>query len=450
MRFRMTRDFISRLSAGTFLTAALLGGGGLRAERPPNVLLIVTDDQGFADFGFQGSERIETPHIDALARAGIRFTNGYVSHPYCSPTRAGLLTGRYQQRFGHETNPAYLPDDHEVGLPVGEVTLADVLKEAGYVTGAIGKWHLGAGAPFRPLRRGFDEFFGFLGGGHDYFESAEPGAPAEEYTTALVDDGRRVELRGYLTDELARRAARFVRRHRKRPFFLFLAFNAPHTPYQAPERYRKRFKNLPDGPCRTYAAMISAVDDGVGRVVETLRKLGIYENTLIFFLSDNGGQTRFECADNGPLRGRKGLLYEGGVRVPFFLVWPGRLEPGTFEPLASSLDVFATSAAAAGARPSAERPLDGVDLLPFLTGREEGPPREALYWRVGGGVRWAVRRGSWKLVVGKEGTELYHVEADIGETRDLAGERPDMVRELTALYREWNVGMVPPRWRDPQ
>ncbi len=411
-------------------------------ERRPNILLIVTDDQGYADFGFQGSPRVRTPHIDALAGAGVRFTQAYVSHPYCSPTRAGLLTGRYQQRFGHENNPAYLPEDHEIGLPAAEVTLADVLKSAGYATGAVGKWHLGAGPPFHPRRRGFDEFFGFLGGGHNYFPAArENDVTTEEYTAALEHDG-------YLTDALSDHAVDFVRRRRDRPFFLYLAYNAPHTPYQAPWRYRRRVAGIA-GDCRTYAAMISAVDDGVGRLVDTLRQLEIDRHTVIFFLNDNGGQTLHECADNSPLRGRKGQLYEGGVRVPLVVAWPGRLAAGSYEPPVSSLDVFATAAALAGSRSPVGRVVDGVDLLPFLAGHREDAPHPTLFWRVGGGAGWAVRSGRWKLIGRRRGGELYDLDADAGETHDLAADHPQVVRELTGLYRAWNAELVPPRWRNP-
>ncbi len=465
---RMARHSIRGTGPRAFAAAAVLVlsvAGSTRADpaeaRRPNILLIVTDDQGYADFGFQGSPSVRTPHIDALAGAGVRLTNAYVSHPYCSPTRAGLLTGRYQQRFGHENNPAFLPDNEEIGLPVGELTLADVLGGAGYATAVIGKWHLGAGPPFHPRRRGFDEFFGFLGGGHNYFEDGGTGAgggiSTAEYTAALEHNGRHVSPTDYLTDAFSRQAEDFIRRHRDRPFFLYLAFNAPHTPYQAPEHYRQRFAEIDDGECRTYAAMISAVDDGIGRVVKTLRELEIDQQTLIFLLSDNGGQARDTCPDNTPLRGGKGGLYEGGIRVPFVVAWPGRLTAGsTYKALVSSLDVFATAAALAGPLAGRSAPgaptkpdVDGVDLMPFLTGRQTGVPRRALYWRVAGGVGWAVRRDRWKLIGKRRGAELYDLDADAGETRSLAPERPDLVRELAALYRDWNAKMVPPRWRNP-
>ncbi|MEE8523621.1 MAG: sulfatase-like hydrolase/transferase [Thermoanaerobaculia bacterium] len=447
------------LALATAAWCVLLSPTAVEARRP-NVLIIITDDQGYADAGFQGSERIPTPHIDALARAGVRFGSGYVSHPFCSPSRAGLLTGRYPQRFGHENNPAYLPADESVGLPVSELTLADVLQEAGYVTGLVGKWHLGAAPPFYPRRRGFDEFFGFLGGGHDYFEAAPPGGrrsggrrsgdPPEEYTVALERNGRPVELDAYLTDVLTDEATAFVRRHHQRPFLLLLSYNAPHTPYQAPPRYRDRFADIPDGDCRTYAAMIAAVDAGVGRVLAALREFDLDRRTLIFFLSDNGGQLRYRCADNAPLRGGKGTVFEGGIRVPFLATWPGRLPAGvTYQQPVTALDIFPTAAAAAGVDRSGRPALDGVDLLPYLTGDRESAPHASLYWRFGNGAGWAVRQGRWKLVKQRRRRALFDLQSDIGERRNLAARHPALVRELTAAYRSWSEEMVGPRWPNP-
>jgi len=448
----------ARLAVVAAVSCVSLSPAIVEARRP-NVVVLVTDDQGYADAGFQGSEKIPTPHIDALARAGVRFASGYVSHPFCSPSRAGLLTGRYQQRFGHENNPAYRPGDERLGLPVGEVTLADVLREAGYVTGLVGKWHLGAAPPFYPRRRGFDEFFGFLGGGHDYFESAAPEEPPAgsleespaEYRAGLERDGRPVPLEGYLTDVLSDEATAFVRRHRQRPFLLLVSYNAPHTPYQAPAGYRDRVAGLPDGDCRTYAAMIAAVDDGVGLIVSALRELELEDQTLIFFLSDNGGQRRYECADNAPLRGGKGTLYEGGVRVPFLAVWPGRLPAGTtYEPPVSALDVFPTAAAAAGAELPAGLVLDGVDLLPYLTGELGTSPHPSLFWRFGGGAGWAVRQGPWKLVKQDRRRQLFDLSSDAAEKYDLASRNRARVRELTAAYRSWSGEMIAPRWPNPR
>jgi arylsulfatase A-like enzyme len=278
------------------LAVLLHSWGVLRADQPkeprkPNVLLIVGDDMGYADVGFHGCQDIPTPHLDALAAAGMRFTNGYVSGPYCSPTRAGLMTGRYQQRFGHEFNPS-----GSDGLPLGEATLADRLKSAGYITGLVGKWHLGAAAELHPQRRGFDEFYGFLGGSHDYFKSA-----------GILRGTEPVSDLDYTTDAFAREAERFIDRHRSQPWFLYLAFNAVHTPMQATDKRLETFSGTADPKRRTYNAMMLAMDEAIGRVRSKLAEAGLDQNTLVVFISDNGGPTMRGTTTNGscntPLRG---------------------------------------------------------------------------------------------------------------------------------------------------
>jgi len=302
----------------------LLGGATLAIEPTlkPNVIIILADDLGYADVGFQGCKDIPTPHLDALAKAGVVCTNGYVSHPFCSPTRAGLLTGRYQQRFGHENNPAWLPEDQTVGLPVDQVTVANVLKKAGYKTGAVGKWHLGAHPAFHPNRRGFDEYFGLLGGGHQYFDhnqfKSNPMKAKQEYFIPLVRNEQPVEESAYLTDALGREAAAFVDAHRNEPFFLYLAFNAPHTPLQAPAQYLDRVKEIKDEKLRTYAAMICGMDNAIGLVTSKLKQHKLDQNTLVFFLSDNGGPVAVTNCRNTPLRGAKG---RGMTKVLPFLPW---------------------------------------------------------------------------------------------------------------------------------
>jgi arylsulfatase A-like enzyme len=429
-----------------------------RAARKPNILLIVADDMGYADVGFHGCADIPTPNLDALARGGVRFTNGYVSGPYCSPTRAGLLTGRYQQRFGHEFNPT-LQESRAVGagLPVTETTMADRFKAAGYRTAMFGKWHLGWQDEQHPMSRGFEEFYGFLDGEHSYLESRErPDSPVLDGRTPVA------EMK-YLTEELADRAEDFIRRQRAQPFFLYLPFNAVHTPMQASEKYLKRFEQIPDPQRRTYAAMLSAMDDAVGRVMAALRAAKLEEDTLIFFLSDNGGPTMPTTTVNGssnrPLRGSKRQTYEGGIRVPFVIHWKGRIPAGkTFEQPVIQLDVLPTALAAAviGVRPPGT--FDGVDLLPYLTGKRKGAPHEALYWRMGNMM--AIRRGPWKLVKTREGrldtdvaalgelseAALYNLAEDIGEQRDLAAEHPDKVKELTAAWQAWNSQLALPLW----
>lgn len=413
----------------------------------PNVVVILADDLGYADLGFNGCRDFDTPHIDALARSGVRFENGYVTHPYCSPSRAAILTGRYQQRFGHEANPDFLPDDDSVGTPTDEIFLPGVLKRAGYRSAAIGKWHLGDAPRFLPQQRGFDEFYGFSGGSFDYYGRPNPRQPRHR----IVRGAEPVPLDrlSYLTEEFSTEAVSFIQRNRANPFFLYLAYNAVHAPNQAPQHYLDRTRHIEYGARSVYAAQTVAMDDGIGRVLQTLDSNGLRRNTLVFFLSDNGG--RRDVADNRPLRGHKGVLYDGGVRVPFLLSWPARLRAGlTYRHPVSALDLFPTSMAAVGIASSPGQPLDGVDLLPHLTGARSYPPHDTLYWRVTGGQGYAVRHGRYKLVKrdATGATELFDLDSDPNERRDLAPQRPDVVAELQRLYARWDSQLIPPRWKD--
>ena len=433
------------LSRRAFL--ATCASVAVAAPTRPNVLLIVVDDLGYRDLGFQGAADAKSPHIDGLAKSGIRCTNAYVSHPFCSPTRAGMLTGRYQQRFGHENNPVYNPDDQQSGLPTDQVTMAQTLRAVGYRTGHIGKWHLGAAPKFHPLKRGFDESYGFLGGGHQYFTAQMEGRAAE-YLIPLERNGKPEKFEGYLTDRLSDEAAAFIKqRDAQQPWFLYVAFNAPHTPQQVQDPYLSRFPTVHDDKRKKLDAMVAAVDDGIGRILATLKQRKMERNTLIFFLSDNGGPIGINGSDNTPLRGAKGQLYEGGIRVPFVVRWPGRLKPGVYEQPMISLDIFATSAAAAGAKPAV---LDSVDLLPFLDGKNKGTPHKHLFWRTGGGVLWAVREGRYKLVRRRgEAPELYDLEADIAEAKDLSTVHPQIVLRLEAALNAWDNELVPPAFAGP-
>ncbi len=421
------------------------------AERKPNVLVIVADDLGYADVGVQGAKDIPTPHLDALARSGVRCLSGYVSAPYCSPSRAGLLTGRYQQRFGHEFNPATLASGGTgQGLPTGEVTVADRLKQAGYATGLIGKWHQGEEKPFQPQSRGFQEFFGFLMGSHSYVQALDPNRGP------ILRGDQPVPLTGYLTDVLADEAVAFVSRHAKEPFFLYLAFNAVHTPNEAPPEFLAKFAAIPDDTRRAHAAMTVSMDNAIGKVMTGLRDGGLDDKTLVFFFSDNGGPIG-KFASNGaintPLRGSKGDTWEGGVRVPFFVRWKGRLAAGkTYAHPVVQLDIAATALAAAGV-PMPK--LDGVDLLPYLGGKKAGPPHDALYWRFGD--QMAIRKGNWKLVRPDMSTDkefgpvaarpmLFDLVKDPGEAKDLAAAQPRRVEELMASWQKWNDTLVPPAW----
>ena len=425
-------------------------------RRPPNILVIVTDDMGYGDIGIHGSKDIPTPNIDALAKVGIRFTDAYVSGPYCSPSRAGLITGRYQQRFGHEFNLDMSPDYIAFGLPLSETTMANRLKDAGYKTALVGKWHLGFGDKFHPMARGFDEFFGFLGHSHSYLDT-------ESATPNPIFDGRKVVTDiPYLTDALTDRAVDFIKRQKSHPFFLYLAFNAVHTPMETTDKYLARFAHIEDKQRRTYAAMLSAMDDGIGKTLAALRAEGLEENTLIVFFNDNGGPTMAGTTINGssnaPLRGSKRQTWEGGIRVAFIIRWKGHLAEGKIDPRPIiQLDVLPTALAAAGVR--SQDQFDGVNLLPFLTGKKAGRPHDALYWRLGENM--AIRKGVWKLVRTQEGplkeansstfedlstAELYNLAEDIGETKNLAAVHREKVRELAADWRRWNKKLRKPLW----
>lgn len=454
----------------------------------PNIVLIVADDLGYGELGCYGGD-LPTPHLDRMAKSGVRFTNGYVTAPFCAASRAGMLTGRYQTRFGFEFNPIGAANaDPAIGLPSAERTLADLLHDAGYATGLVGKWHLGGTARFHPQRRGFDEFFGFLHEGHFYVPS-----PWEKHTTwlrrrSLPDGGRGrwassdgrivwsthlggdepaydadnpvlrggqpIEERANLTDAFTREATSFIRRHREQPFFLYLAYNGVHSPMQASDSWVQKFSKIEDVQRRIFAAMLAQLDDGVGQVLEALRTDDLDERTLVLFVSDNGGPTRELTSSNRPLRGEKSSLYEGGIRVPFVMQWKGRLPAGHVEPqMASSLDLFATAVRLVGQNglvKSDSATLDGVDLLPHLTASDERPIHELLYWRVG--PQAALRAGPWKLVrprtSGKPAPwELYQLNDDPSEAHNLAAANPEKVGELQARWQALDEQMVAPLWR---
>ncbi|MBX7168606.1 MAG: sulfatase [Pirellulales bacterium] len=407
----------------------------------PNIVVIVADDLGYGELGCYGGRQIPTPHLDALATGGVRMTDGYVSCPVCSPTRAGLLTGRYQQRFGHEFNPG--PETEaspDFGLPLDQTTLADRLQRAGYKTGMVGKWHLGYQPKFHPLSRGFDEFYGFLAGAHAYL----PGQ-RRQGDTPILRGREPVEAPEYLTDAFADEAVAFVDRHRSEPFFLYLPFNAVHGPLQATTPYEARFAELKRPNRRTFAAMLSAMDDAVGKLMGKLRAAGLEENTLVVFISDNGGPTPQTTSSNAPLSGFKGTVMEGGIRVPFMMQWKGHLPAGTtYSQPVIALDVVPTVLAATGQ--STADPLDGVNLLPHLQGENSAAPHERLYWRFG--QQSAIRQGNWKLLRSLGGKQqLFDLANDIAEEHDLSGERVETVKELQTAWEAWNAELVEPKWK---
>jgi arylsulfatase A-like enzyme len=443
----------------------LATAGSLIAADPrkPNILIIVADDMGYGDIGVHGCKDIPTPNIDSIAKNGVRCTNGYVSGPYCSPTRAGLLTGRYQQRFGHEFNPgAPAEKNADAGLPVTETTLAERLKAAGYRTGLVGKWHLGHTEKYLPTNRGFEEFFGFRGGAHPY-------TPGTKGHRAIFRGTKEVEESEYLTDVFAREALAYLDRHAKEPFFLYLAFNAVHGPMHPSAKHQKLFEGIKDEKRRTYATMLAALDDAIGQVLSKLKSLGIADDTLIAFVSDNGGPEAVNASDNGPFNGGKATTWEGGVRVPYLVQWTnGKLPAGTtYDHPIIQLDLAPTALAAAGAVVKSDAKLDGVNLLPHLRGETKEAPHQALYWRFGG--QMAIRAGDWKLTKAAtgggraggggaasrrekatvEGAKLFNLKDDIGEQTDLAAKRPDKAKELAGLWQKWNAELVDPIWGPP-
>jgi arylsulfatase A-like enzyme len=440
-----------------FLAASLAAFAA--PARRPNIVLILADDLGYGELSCQGNPQIPTPNIDSIARSGVRFTNGYVSAPYCAPSRAGLLTGRYQTRFGHERNVVgEMNLDPKIGLPLIETTFADRLKAAGYVTGAFGKWHLGAAPQFHPQGRGFDEFFGFLHEGHFYLPPPykggttrlRPNEPPYDERNPLLRGAQTVEERLYLTDAITREATAFIDRHAAQPFFLYTPYNAVHSPMQATTEYMRRFNAIGDEHRQVFAAMLSALDDGVGAILKSIRDRGLDRDTLVIFLSDNGGPTGELTSSNAPLRGFKGQLWEGGIRIPFMMRWEGRISAGrTLHQPVISLDLLPTALAAAGA-PAASG-LDGVDLLPLVAGSNDRPLHASLFWRYNSAL--ALRSGDWKLVRQPAGQraqgspfELFNLTDDIAEKRNLAETEPARAAELHAELERLNRQMREPLW----
>ena len=416
----------------------------LSAKDKPNIIILLADDLGWADLGYQGSDDIRSPNIDKLANNGIRFTDGHVSASVCSPSRAGLMTGRYQQRFGHEANSPPPTD----GMDLKQVTLADRLQEMGYRTGLIGKWHLGNQDEFYPTRRGFDYFYGLRSGSRSYFYHAKKDDKAGN-AKAIEENGKQVKFNGYLTDVFGQKAIDFIHAENDKPFFLFHSFTAPHGPMHATEDDKARFASIENTKRRSYAAMIWAMDRAIGKLVASLKETGRFENTLIWFLSDNGGATG-NASINLPLAGHKGIKFEGGTRVPFFAHWPKQFkEPETFDPMMISLDIMATSLAAAGAKDKDLKTLDGVNLLPFIQGEKATPPHQNLYWH----KLWfsAMREGPWKLIYVKDyGHALYNLEKDLSESTNLIQSEKKRSEQMITQLNDWKDGLEEPRWDEAE
>lgn len=438
------------------LTATAMSTAAAEPKRRPNVIVIIADDLGVGDVGAYGGPVARTPNIDALAEGGVRLTQGHVTAPVCSPSRVGLLSGRHNARYGFEHNPIGIRTEH---LPVTEPTIAHRMKALGYVTGHIGKWHLGWRPELRPDRRGFDSYYGMASGSR-FFPADMAGVeriafptlsdPDAGATTAgvitMTRNGQPETVTSNLTDRFTDEAVGFITAHRDRPFFLYLAYNAPHTPLEAEAARLDRFPAELRRDQRILAAMTAALDDGVGRITETLRAQGLERDTLVIFLSDNGCPRYLQgaCFDGG-LNGGKRHLLQGGLRVPFIVNWPGVLKAGRYDGVASSLDIAATALAAAGAETTPR--LDGVDLVPFLTGRRPAAAHPDLYWRAT--PSRAVRSGDWKLIQaetpqGARQTFLFNLRTDPGETRNLARAQPAIAARLANKLAAWEQGLPAP------
>ena len=440
----------------------------ISSARPPSIVLIFADDLGIGDVGVYGGTTIATPNVDALAAAGVRAAEGYVSHPVCSPSRAGILTGRYQARHGWEFNPA--GRDLDNGMSTSERTLANALKDLGYATGMVGKWHLGHKRGHHPMSRGFDEYFGVLAGGSIHIDSRKPGTETvgrprteRKERAAVYRSFEPVEVTGYLADVFTHEAVSFIEQHGDEPFFLGLSHTTPHSPLQATARYLEQYRHIEDARACVYAAMVASLDDSVAHVVAALREAGQYENTLIWFLSDNGCAEHIgNACSNAPHAGFKRYYHEGGVRIPFILSWPAGLPAvAVYDEPVIALDLLATFTGAAG-RPASTK--DCVNLLPYLKEERDGRPHDYLYWR--SGPNMAMRDHRWKLIRYRRAnldtaefdetgrltppaagwtaaaqlghvTMLYDLDNDPGETVNLANDHPDVVERLTARHAEW-------------
>ncbi len=422
------------------------------AQEKPNIVLLFSDDAGYADFGFHGSKIMKTPNLDKLAKQAVRFTQGYVSDPTCGPSRAGLITGRYQQRFGFEENnvPGFMSavsaaDGREMGLPVEEVTIADYMKKMGYTTSFYGKWHLGGDDRFHPVKRGFDEFYGFRGGARSYFPYSN--IPAQKMDLMERGFGNFVEPEQYLTDALAMEAIDFIERNAKakKPFFTILSFNAVHTPMDATKEDLDQFPEL-KGKRKIVAAMTLALDRACGKVLDKLKELGIDKNTLVVFTNDNGGPTDKNAGVNFPLSGTKSSHLEGGIRVPFLIKWPNNTGANTtYDYPISTLDLLPTFFAIGGGDVRTIKGTDGVDLLPYITGENTERPHEVLFWRKD--TRGVIRRGDWKLIrYPDRPAELYNIPNDISETHNLVSKHPKMVKEMFKELFAWELTLERPRW----
>ena len=422
------------------------------SNRSPNLIIILADDLGYADLGMHGSKQIPTPNIDQLGKEGIIFSNGYVSSSVCSPSRAGLITGRNQVTFGYNNNtgPDQMGFDPEYkGLPITEKTIADKLTSLGYATGLIGKWHLGEKPQFYPTKRGFDEFWGFLGGAHDYFKTNPDGAGME---CPIECNYKTPTPLSYITDDIGNECVDFIERHKIEPFFLYVSFNAPHSPMQAIKEDLKLFDHIEDDLRRTYCAMVYRLDQNVGKIIGKLEEEGLEPNTFVVFLSDNGGPAVDPISNgavNAPLRGQKTTLLEGGIRVPFIFKWPAMMDAGRrIDELVLSLDICPTFIEAAGGTISEKHNFQGVNIIPFITGQTDNVPHNSMKWSYT--VSTAIREGDWKLISLPDRLPmLYDLSEDISEQHNLALKNPDRTKRMLKELGDWEVHLPHPVFLEP-
>jgi len=450
---------VALLSALTLFTSniALANAGqdiGTKksAVKQPNIVLLFSDDAGYADFGFHGSKIMKTPHLDKLAKEGVKFDQAYVTDPTCGPSRAGLITGKYQQRFGFEENnvPGYMSensaaDGSDMGIPVEEVTIADYLKKLGYTNGFYGKWHVGGADKFHPLNRGFDQFYGFRGGARSYFAYSK--APASKLDLNERNFGNFEEPKGYYTDVLAQETVEFIESSVKKdkPFFAFVSFNAVHTPMDAKPEDLAQFPKL-EGKLKTLAAMTLALDRASGKIMDKLAELGIDDNTIVIFTNDNGGPSDKNASSNAPFSGTKSNHLEGGLRVPFLMKWPNHIQPNSsFNEPVSLFDLLPTFYAAGGGMTKDLDAVDGVNLLPYIQNQTNSRPHDVLFWKKD--TRATIRDGDWKLIrFPDRPAELYYVPDDVRESNNLAAEQPDKVKKMFKKLFAWESTLERPRW----
>lgn len=432
----------------------------------PNIIVIMADDLGYNDLGVYGCKDIPTPHLDKLANEGVRFTSGYVTWPMCGPSRAGFLTGKHQSKFGYYTNVS-APFDTRQGLPKMD-TIASLLKKQGYVTGGVGKWHMGTADDQHPNSMGFDDWFGFLGGGLMYFPLDHPSYKGRfaqikrplsmkymQHTLPVIHNREPVEWDQYLTRELTDAGIRFLEKNQKNPFFLFMSYNAPHLDLEAPEETIAKFPEnqmtvIPGVKPKArsiYGAMVNEMDEGIGQLLARVDELGLTGSTVIWFLSDNGGMRA--TSDNYPLNGSKGKSYEGGIRVPMFVKWPKKTPAGiVLDAPVTSLDITATSIAMAGGDPTIEG-LHGKDIRPYMTQQLTEAPHNVLYWNTARNDKAStgiIREGDFKLIIGSKDLELYNLSNDLGERQNIANAYPEKVESMKARWLQWDKDKKPALW----